>query len=125
MSNRKRRIERRKHKRFRVPRNAFVLLRPHDAEVGHIIDISPDGLAFDYTGDRDVTKELSSLDILISDNGFHLNGVPCKPISSVDTYESPAGSIKRKRCGVQFGGLTEEQISQLERFIKDYTTGEA
>ena len=124
MPNKIRRVERRKHKRLRVPRNAYVLLRPHDAEVGRIIDISPDGLAFDYAGSEEVSNELSELDILITDNGFRLNKVPCKTVSSVQIYESPSGSIRKKRCGVQFGGLTQSQRSQLTHFIQNHTTGE-
>jgi hypothetical protein len=124
MPNRKRRIERRKYKRFRVPKNAFVLLRPHDSEVGQIIDISSKGLAFDYAGSEQLSSELSELDILITDNHFRLNKVPYKTVSNFETYESPSGSIRKRRCGVQFGGLTESQISQLKHFIQRYTSGE-
>jgi hypothetical protein len=124
MPKRTKRIERRKYKRFRVPKNAYVLLRPNGTEVGKIIDISPEGLSFDYAGSEQLSSELSELDILITDNGFRLNNLPYKAVSSIETYESPLGSVSKKRCGVQFGGLTQSQISQLKHFIERYASSE-
>ena len=51
MSNKKKLVDRRKHKRFRVPESAFVTLRAHDVRVAQIIDISRGGLAFRYVGE--------------------------------------------------------------------------
>lgn len=51
MSNKKKLVDRRKHKRFRVPESAFVTLRTHDVRVAQIIDISRGGLAFRYVGE--------------------------------------------------------------------------
>ncbi len=124
MPKSKKRIERRRYKRFRVPKNAFVLLRPNGTEVGKIIDISPEGLAFDYAGSEQLPEELSELDILITDNGFRLNKLPYRTVSSIETYESPFGSMSKRRCGVQFGGLTQRQISQLKQFIQNYASSD-
>jgi hypothetical protein len=44
-------VDRRKHRRFRVPESAFVTLRAPDVRVAQIIDISRGGLAFRYIGE--------------------------------------------------------------------------
>ena len=51
MTVKKERVERRNHRRFRVPQSAFVTLRAHDVRVAQIIDISRGGLAFRYVGE--------------------------------------------------------------------------
>ena len=56
MTAKKERVERRKHRRFRVPESAFVTLRTHDVRVAQIIDISRGGLAFRYVGERSTKR---------------------------------------------------------------------
>lgn len=119
-------VERRKRKRFQVPTGAYVALRPDYIKVGQIIDMSMDGLAFDYVGDGKKSSTASrELDILMLDGAFHLYKIPCRIISDFRAYQSPSGpSISMRRCGVHFGELTAYQSGRLDYFIEKHTTGE-
>lgn len=119
-------VERRIHKRFQVPTGTYVGLRPDYTRLGQIIDISLDGLAFDYVGDgKKSSAESRELDILMLDGAFHLYKIPCRIISDFRAYQSPSGpSMSMRRCGVHFGELTAYQSGRLEYFIEKHTAGE-
>jgi len=116
--------EHRKHKLFRVLKTVFVAVRPHFDTVGRLIDIGMDGLAFAYLDIEKRPRKSLELDIFSKDGGFYLQKVPCETISDLKAYESPFGPIIMRKCTVQFGDLTPHQISQLQQFIQDHTTGE-
>jgi hypothetical protein len=116
--------DRRQLQRFRVQDGAFVILSPSDAGVGRLIDISMDGLSFDYVTTQEPSSEPTALEILVSDSAFRLYNVPCKIISDFETFQIPEARSHKRRCGLQFGELTQSQISQLEYFIQHYTIRE-
>jgi len=131
VNKRKEHVERRQHERFQVRDGAFVVLRPRSSIlgqdidiVGKIIDISQAGLVLRYVSSQERSHESFELDIVLAGNGFRLNGVPVKTISDSQMADKAASnSTTVRRRGVQFGTLTEEQTSQLERFIRDHTKG--
>ena len=118
-------IERRKYTRFRAKDGALIEVRSHRGRLGEIIDISKGGLAFRYIDIGDRPKGSFELDIFLKKTGFRLEKVPAKTISDLKTRKYfPYSSTKTRRQGVQFGELTRNQLSKLEDFIKNYTTGE-
>ncbi|UCG81250.1 MAG: PilZ domain-containing protein [Desulfobacterales bacterium] len=123
MLSKKLQVERRKHKRFRVQDGAFVMLRPSHSHMGRIVDISMSGLAFECFGEEEPATRPKELEIFVTDSSFRLN-MPCQLVYGLPTYESPLTSYKKKRCGVQFGDLTEYQTSLLADFIEHHTLGE-
>jgi hypothetical protein len=126
MTSKRKIVQRRKHKRFRVPRGVFVLLNGDRSKVGQIIDIGMDGLAFDYVGaNMESSTESRGLDIFTWDHAFRLYNIPCRIISDLENYKIPRGlPTGLGRCGVHFGDLTPYQTARLEYFIERHTTGE-
>jgi hypothetical protein len=121
----KERRERRKHKRFQVPKGAFVGLGPYFGKVGPIIDVSRGGLAFRYIGSAE-SNGGSYLDMFLADKDFFLRQVQFKPMwDSKIVDEKPSSSVTMRRQGVRFKKLTHYQRSQLEYFIQNHTMGEA
>jgi hypothetical protein len=114
--------ERRKRRRLCVQDGAFVILSPSDAGVGRLIDISIDGLSFDYVTTQEPSGEPTELEIFVTDSAFRLYKIPCRTITDLKTFEIPQSCTHRRRSGVQFGPLTEIQKSQIEYFIRKYTT---
>jgi len=115
-----------KHKRFLVPKDSFVALGPHFNKVGRIIDIGMDGLRFGYLASEELSDKSFEVDIFLSNTAdFYLERVPCEMISEAKIPRSPFGSLVIRKCSVQFGELTPNQISQLEYFIQNHATGEA
>ena len=119
-------VERRKHIRYRAKEGALAAVRPQYVKIGQIIDISRGGLAFRYTVTDSQGNESHELDIFLIGEVFHLNRVPFKIISDlrINKKSSPS-SLRMRRCGVQFGELTQNQIHELEYFIRKHTLGEA
>lgn len=118
-------VERRKYTRFRTRNGALIELRSQRGKLGEIIDISKGGLAFRYIDIGERPKGSFELDIFLKEAGFRLEKVPAKTISDSGTTKYfPFSSTKTRRQGVEFGELTQKQISQLEHFIRNYTTEE-
>ena len=116
--------EQREHKRFQVPKGAFVGLGHHDTQVGQIIDVSMGGLAFRYVGSEEPSN--GELDIFLSERDFYLGRIPFKSVSDFEmTTRTASTSMTMRRTGVRFRKLTESQISQLEYFIQNHTLGDA
>ena len=128
----KRTVERRKHKRYQVPAGSFVALGPHNTILGQIIDISMGGLAFRYMDSKKPTDG-SHIDIFLIERDFCLGKVPIKSVSDYEIDNTvvckivdgvPPSCRAMKRSSVQFGDLTHNQVSRLEHFIQNHTTGE-
>ena len=118
-------VERRKHKRFLVQEGAFALLKNNSSKLGQIKNISRGGLAFSYIVDEEQLHESFKVDIFISKIGYCLKNVPSKKISDfrIDN-RLPFSTFSIRQVGIQFDELNHSQLSQLDKFMRDYTTGE-
>jgi len=117
--------ERRKHKRFRVQNGGLAALCPEFSIVGQIIDISAAGLAFRYVASEERSKESSRLSILLTDGSFCFEKIPFEAVWDTPMpREFSFGAITLRRCGVQFGELTNGQKLDLQYFMGRCSTGE-
>jgi hypothetical protein len=118
-------VERRKHKRFQLPKGVFVGIGPENTQVGRLRDLSMGGLAFSYVGSEQASNG-SYLDIFFTDNDFYLGHLPFKTISDYEVVEKlPSGSATLRRRAVKFGKMTRSQKSQLAHIIQNQAVGEA
>jgi hypothetical protein len=124
MTDTKQQVERRKHKRFPVTKDAFVAVRPAYLKLGRVTDIGPGGLTFRYIAGEHPSDLSSQLDIFLASQDFYLDKVPFRTISDFHIDGIPFSSVKIRRTGVQFGDLTPDQKAHLEDFIQDHTNGE-
>jgi hypothetical protein len=117
--------ERRKYKRFLVQEGAYALLKNTSSKLGQIKNISRGGFAFSYIVDEEQMNELFKVDIFITETGYYLKDVPSKKISDFHVENKlPFSTFSIRQAGIQFRELNESQLSQLDNFIRDYTTGE-
>jgi hypothetical protein len=126
MNNGEEQVERRRmFKRFCAPENAVVVFQPPGI-VGSIVHIGMGGLTFLYTdiATEEQPMESSELDIILLDREFCLEKVPFKSLTELELQKATIGlrTVAMKRCDVQFGDLTPQQMSQLEYFLQNYTT---
>ncbi len=113
----------RKHSRFSAQDDAFIML---GNRVAKITDISMGGLAFEYLSDDDENKEDSQLDIFMSENEVHISDIPCRvvydmPVTRPYIYQIFSQTFTAKKCGVEFGILSQEKSVQLYSFLKNHT----
>ena len=116
-------MERRKFTRFRAQDDAFAALRGDFSKVGKIHDISLNGLAFRYIAEKMSNEKFTHVDIFLSNNGFHLTGIPCSIIYDLKESTYKSNAVSPYRCGLKFEPLKEEKQDKLEFFLNNHTTG--
>ncbi len=114
-------LERRRSKRAPVGNGAFVCLTAPGRRLWHIMDIANGGLSFRYMPSVETVKGIAELEIVTRDASFSLEKVPVKIVSDTELKEPGGSHIKMRRCGVQFGNLTQPQTALLENFISRYS----
>jgi hypothetical protein len=101
---------------------AFAVIKSKPIKMGQIVNISKEGLAFHYIDRQSETNNLFKMDILFAQNAFYLDRLLFKPIFDVEIDAgTPLNSFAIRKCGVQFGELNQQQRSQLQYFICNFT----
>ena len=101
---------------------AFAVIKSKPIKMGQIVNISKEGLAFHYLDRQRGPNGLFKMDILFAQNAFYLDRLLFKPIFDIEIdTDLPLNSFTIRKCGVQFGELSQQQRSQLEYFICNYT----
>jgi hypothetical protein len=112
--------ERRRSKRHSVTDKIFLTVRPSFSKLGKVKDISKGGLSFEYVFQHyDACGDggCAEVDIFTEVDDLYLPRIPCRQIYDVSVYQNEAGFMATRRCGLEFGRLTHEQISLLKLFI--------
>jgi len=122
-----RQFEKRRFIRYRARDKVFAALGEKFSRVGKVKDISVGGLAFEYVGEPESSNDLSRIDIFVTSNGFHLSRIPCKKIYEIPSPNSfeqytPTKNMYVSRCGVEFGKLEDNQLSQLKYLLDNYAS---
>jgi hypothetical protein len=117
--------DRRRQKRFKVQEGAFAALVDQESRLGQIKDISLYGLAFRYIDSHEKLENACELKIILGNRGLYLDKMPFKIISDIEIEsEFSFSMVNMRQIGLEFGKLTPEQRSRLDRFIKNHTRGE-
>lgn len=118
MENRRQLTERREYQRYPAMGRALAMISEPPANMPfHIIDISANGLAFRYLGERMQNKRIAELDLYYNDT-LCVKGLPVASVA--DCWIGSDLTDIRRKC-ISFTGLTTEQKKQLELFIDQYT----
>ena len=119
-------IEKRKHPRFKVKERVFVELSVNPIRIGEIIDISVSGLSFRYIANGDIIQNSLEIKIYHSQSKFISEKMTVRTVwDGIIIPKFWTGIIKTRRRGVFFENLNENQKSQIEQFIQNYTISEA
>jgi hypothetical protein len=138
-------VEQRAHKRFKVNKDAFVLIRLGTAEklrvvdrtmaeiacavyrskpvrFGRIDNISMGGLSFRYITGEERFDPSPVLDILVAESGFYLEDLMFKNISDFEMDDEFAtNSFKMRLNRLQFERLEPAAMMKLKYFIENYS----
>ncbi|MGA6927565.1 MAG: response regulator [Desulfosarcina sp.] len=116
-------MDRRKHPRYAVPSETFVISGIHPYPRSYLVDIGISGLAFCHEMQSAPNHPSEQLTILTPDGEIVISAVPCRVVSDI-----PAGrGLTRPETGlarrsVRFKGLTDRQTERINRFIRRHTT---
>ncbi len=122
--------DRRKQSRLQPVDVTFVVMRPNFAQLGRLLNISEDGLCFQYTshseaiGDSVKNATDMEIDMFIGNNRYYLPMIPCKLIYDIEKEREMAfpNGLTFGCCGIQFREFTKNQSDQLELYIRNYTS---
>jgi hypothetical protein len=118
------------HERLKVKNGAIAMIRPINAlatthKYCQIINISKGGLAFRCIDRNGESNEPFELDVLFIQDSIcftYLKNIPFKTVwVSHEPGETSSGQLKTRQLGVQFGEMTPQQESQLDRFLEKCT----
>jgi len=116
-------IERRKDFRYKVKDNEFHIFNQGSKIAGKLIDISKGGLAYQYMPIKDKKLESNLYDIISAGSQhFYLFDIICKTIYDTSDLIVNQNSIdtERRRRGLQYGKLTENQLGKFELLLRNY-----
>jgi len=122
--------ERRRNVRLNPKELTFVAVRPEFSRSGELFNISRGGLCFQYLRKQNLAVEVAQtfkIDIFIINNGYYLPKVPCTLVYDVEEKKGPTlfpMSFEFRRCGLQFGKLSQEQASQVKLYLSNHTVKE-
>jgi hypothetical protein len=114
-------VERRKYRRAQVPEGVFVTFMPDDSRLGEVVDIGMGGLSFRYLATGESPVASGRLNLYLSEYDFQVKAVPFQTIWDLTGHNIPFVPVTMRRSGVQFRGLTQDQISRVEHFIHNHT----
>ena len=115
--------ERRKQVRFRMRCRPIAFFRFQFGMVGHIKNISPQGLALLYFASRNRTNTLFSIDIVCADCNFFSWEIPVTTVwDHPRTEHFGFDCVAARCCGMKFKPLTSNQKAELRHFINNCAT---
>ena len=112
--------ERRQHKRFKVEGRVFAYYETYSPRIAEIADIGKGGAAFSYTGIPEAVNQGLELEMILPDSTRFMEKLPCRTVSDAEVVSGADGSPGKRRCGVRFEGLTEDQKARIDCFIDNY-----
>lgn len=116
-------LDRRRHKRFKVPADTFVILKDPQFRIGQIIDMSESGLGV-FCVESKMPAEKFELDILLADDDYYVDRISVNSISEIPVeMDPPQKNNIMKRYSLQFADLTSVQKSKLACFFPRHGNG--
>ncbi len=117
--------ERRNNIRLKPGEVTFVAMRPEFFKLGKLLDISSNGLSFNYLAPGLFSKEDNKnkysldVDIFTSSNMYYLSGIPCKIIydNEINKKTPSLVDLEYRQCGLQFIKLSGKFINRLNLFL--------
>jgi hypothetical protein len=133
-------VDRRKHKRYLMPRGTFVILRnkldplhnhakmsigeiamvlyKSDRHVmGQVTDMSIGGVAFRGGDHRCTDAENVELDLLMTEQGIYLHNIPYEAVAITTAGKSEKMALKFRKNVLRFKDLNTKQKGQLKELL--------
>ena len=116
--------DRRKNRRFKVPPDAFTVIKQPRFKMGQIVDMSAGGFSFCYIDGSIPPLDNLKVDILLADNGYYLDQIPVGVVSDFTIgVNYPFNEKPVKRCSLKFNGLSDAKLAQLSALVPKHTAG--
>jgi len=115
--------ELRKYIRSRVRKGAIAaFFQPDENDffmLGEIVDISEGGLGICYIDIEERYTDSLQVSIYGLDGEAFLSRIPCRIVFDKEVPDDPLAILSVRRCGIQFEGISEDNLDKLKQFIAD------
>ena len=114
-------LERRKLSRYKPPNDDLLLLCNENSAFCWIMDISTEGLSFEYIPDN-TSLVAEKITVLSEENSpFFLPQIPCKTVYDIRVKDSSDSFslVFFRRRGVKFVSPTEAQMKRVEQLLNN------
>lgn len=122
----------RKHQRFAARNGACATFaKPEEknsTKVGQILDMSMGGMALKYVSNGEMNKpdENIFVEIFGITTPFITAGkIRCRIAYDVSLSDAPDNTVKLRRCGLEFQGLSQLQSYNIGHFIETFSRNES
>ncbi len=114
--------DRRAATRYPVRDKIFITFRPAFDVVGCLVDLSHDGLAFEYTAFEHTQRDGDvQVDLFCQPRQLNLTRIPCRIIYIQERRNAPSFcGFRTKRCGLQFGQISWDQAEHIRSLLRAY-----
>ncbi len=114
--------ERRQYTRFSLDSGAFAVIDNKPNILGHILDISTNGVSFLYAGGGLEINRTMELGILLYTHDLYLDSLPARIVSEVEVKnDSLFDFVVLMRYGLQFNHLDRERQVEVIELIKKFS----
>lgn len=112
--------DRRRFTRYIAQKDGFHVFSHDSKIIGRLKDISKGGLAYQYKPIKGEKMESNMIDIMAAGpHRIYLFDIACNTIYDIEETQSFTVAERRRR-GLQYVRLTENQYSRLNLLLKDY-----
>ncbi|MBT8342564.1 MAG: PilZ domain-containing protein [Desulfatitalea sp.] len=102
---------------------AMAVIKSKPQRMGEILEISRGGLSFRHIENDADISQFQELDILFTDDDFHLTRLPFYAVVERDVKsDAPFDVLTMKQLAVQFKPLSDRQQRQLDQLLERYTS---
>jgi hypothetical protein len=115
--------EHRRHPRYRIQDAAFRVFNHGTQISGRLVNISKNGLAFQFAPAKKKSTACKAVDILgPGPDRFYISGIACRSIYEIGALAEGLTftGAETRLCGLQFIGLTDRQTQKLTEMIDRY-----
>jgi hypothetical protein len=113
--------EKRQRRRYKIREGALIVCDHRTGlELGDVIDLSRDGLSFEYFGTHVPVEKRGKMGILLWNSEFYIADLPYRIVSDHEITAEEGCPVPLRQCRVRFGLLSKDKITEIETFIHFY-----
>jgi len=109
--------DQRRYRRYAIKGDVFIGTKPLFHTVGSLKDFSEGGAGFEYVASNgNPPSRTLEVDILCGKH-LRLSRLPCRIAYDITVDRPSSGSIETRRCGLEFGRLSDHQAALLSLIL--------
>ncbi len=112
--------EQRQNQRYAADEDLYIVLSSDPSQLCKVLDLSEDGLAFNYENKNGgLPRKKLTLNVILPNGGFNINDIRFKSIS--ETVSINSDSVPMTRCGIKCSKMSQNRSYWLDYILQNNT----